>query len=71
MRTRLNRIAHLPGISMFCAAALIWVLTGFALADPELSPRATLGGAKALFVVLAVAITMLAVYRSGLLRRRD
>ena len=54
-----------------CVSALSWVLAGFAVSDPELAARADFGGAKTLFVVLAVLMTLMALYRSGLLRSRD
>ena len=61
----------MPGITLLCVSLLTWVLAGFAVADPELAPRAAYGGAKTLFVVLAVLMTLMALYRSGLLRSRD
>ena len=61
----------MPGFTIGCVAVFTWVLAGFALSDPELSPREFLGGSKALFVVLASLMTLLTVYRSGLLRSRD
>ena len=54
-----------------CLAVLSWILAGFGIADPDLSPNAVLGGAKALLVVLAVLLTLLAVYQSGWLGTRD
>ncbi len=61
----------MPGITLLCVVVLSWVLAGFAIADPELAARADYGGAKTLFVVLAVLMTLMALYRSGLLRSRD
>ncbi|MDE2967115.1 MAG: hypothetical protein OXS30_06470 [Chloroflexota bacterium] len=68
---RLQRVAQLPGFTVGCVALLAWILVGFALADPDLSPKATLGGAKALFVVMAVLLTLLMLYRVRLYRSRD
>jgi len=61
----------MPGFTFMCVSALSWVLAGFAVSDPELAARADFGGAKTLFVVLAVLMTLMALYRSGLLRSRD
>lgn len=68
---RLQRVARLPGFTVGCIAILAWILVGFALTDPDLSPNATLGGAKALFVVMAVLLTLLMLYRVRLHRSRD
>ena len=62
---------RLRKLSTVLVAALCWILVGFALSDPELSPRAFLGGAKALFVVLAVLMTLWAGYRINRDRQRD
>jgi hypothetical protein len=71
MRHLIDRIAQTPGLTVGCVTILVWVLVGFALADPELSPRAPLGGAKALFVVLGVVMTLLTLYRLRVRRKRD
>lgn len=68
---RLQRVARLPGFTAGCVALLAWILVGFAVADPELSRNATLGGAKALFVLMAVLLTLLMLYRVRLHRSRD
>ena len=52
-------------------ALALWTITGFALTDSELSPKAFLGGAKAMFVVLSVLMTLIALRRAGLFGRRD
>ena len=67
----LQRIAQMPGLTVGCATVLCWVLTAFALADPDLSPQADLGGAKALFVVFAVLMTLLTVWKATARRRSD
>lgn len=71
IHNRLQRLARLPGFTVGCVALLAWVLTGFALADPDLSPKAFLGGAKALFVAMAVLLTLVMLYRVRLYRSRD
>ena len=68
---QLQRISRLPGFTVGCIVILAWTLAGFAIADPELSPNAALGGAKALFVVMAVLLTLLMLYRVRLHRSRD
>lgn len=68
---QIQRIARLPGFTVGCVALLAWVVTGFALTDPDLSPGAFLGGAKALFVVIAVVLTLLMLYRVRIYRTRD
>jgi len=68
---RMQRVSQLPGFTVGCVAILAWVVTGFALTDPELSPGAFLGGAKALFVVMAVLLTLLMLNRVRLHRSRD
>lgn len=71
MKDLIDRIARTPGLTIGCVTILVWVLVGFALADPELSPRAPLGGAKALFVVIGILMTLLTLYRLNLFRSRD
>ncbi len=71
MANLLRRIAEVPGLTLGCATVLCWVLTAFALADPDLSENATLGGAKALFVVFAVLMTLLTVWKATARRRSD
>ena len=71
MADLLRRISGIPGLTMGCAAVLCWVLTAFALADPNLSENAALGGAKALFVVFAVLLTLLTVWKATARRRSD
>ena len=71
MQVLIQRIARIPGLTIGCITVLCWVLTAFAIADPDLSPKATLGGAKALFLVLAILMTILTVYRLRLFRSRD
>lgn len=66
-----RRIARTPGLTVGCLAVLCWVLAGFALADPDLSAKAALGGAKALFIVLAVLMTLLTIYKSRIFAGRD
>ena len=67
----LRRIAQIPGLTVGCLTILCWVLAGFALADPDLSDKAALGGAKALFIVLAILMTLLTIYRSRIFASRD
>ena len=67
----IQRLARTPGLTVGCLAILCWVLAGFALADPDLSGGAVLGGAKALFVVLAVLMTLLTIYKSRIFASRD
>ena len=65
-----ERLARLRGLAAISVAVLCWVVTAFALMDSELSPGAFLGGAKALFVVLAVLMTLVAGFRARIFRRR-
>ncbi len=67
----IRRIAQIPGLTVGCLSVLCWVLVGFALADPDLSAKAALGGAKALFIVLAVLMTLLTIYKSKIFAGRD
>lgn len=71
MNHLINRLASTPGLGIACLTVLCWVLAGFAVADPNLSPGAALGGAKLLFVVLAVLMTLLTMYKSRILTNRD
>ncbi len=71
MQAVFKRIARIPGLTIGCITILSWVITAFAVADPDLSPNAALGGAKAMFVVLAVLMTILMMYRMRLFRNRD
>lgn len=71
MRDRLIRMARIPGLTALVVALALWAITGFALTDSELSPKAFLGGAKAMFVVLSVLMTLIALNRMGLFGRRD
>ena len=71
MRNQLNRLARTPGLTAMVVALALWTLTGFAVTDSELSPKAFLGGAKAMFVVLSVLMTLIALKRAGLFGRRD
>ena len=67
----MQRLSRVPGFTVGCVALLAWVITGFALADSDLSPGAFLGGAKALFVLMAVVLTLLMLYRIRAYRNRD
>lgn len=69
MRDLLDQARRLRMISTLLLAAFCWVLAGFALADPELSPNAFLGGAKALIVFMAALMTLWAAYRFNRRRR--
>ncbi len=71
MRDQLSRLARTPGLTAVVVALALWTVTGFALIDSELSPKAFLGGAKAMFVVLSVLMTLIALNRMGLFGRRD
>jgi len=71
MRNQLSRLARTRGLTAVVVALALWTVTGFALTDPELSPKAFLGGAKAMFVVLSVLMTLVALHRAGLIGRRD
>ena len=71
MTELIQRITKFPGLTVGCLTVLCWVLAGFALADPDLSEKAALGGAKALFVVLAVLMTLLTIYKSRIFASRD
>lgn len=71
MRDRLILMARIPGLTALVVALALWAITGFALTDSELSPKAFLGGAKAMFVVLSVLMTLIALNRMGLFGRRD
>lgn len=71
MRDQLIRMARIPGLTALVVALALWAITGFALTDSELSPKAFLGGAKAMFVVLSVLMTLIALNRMGLFGRRD
>ena len=71
MRDQLARLARTPGLTAVVVALVLWTVTGFALTDPELSPKAFLGGAKAMFVALSVLVTLIALQRAGLFGRRD
>ncbi len=64
-----QRASRLRILSTLLIAVFCWVLAGFALADPDLSPNAFLGGAKALFVLMAISMTLWAVYRVTRARR--
>lgn len=64
-----RRASRLQILSTLLIAVFCWVLAGFALADPDLSPNAFLGGAKALFVLMAISITLWAAYRLTRARR--
>ena len=66
-----RRLEQIRGLAAICAAVLCWVIAGFALADGDLSPNAFLGGSKALFVVLAVVMTIVAGVKARVLRRRE
>ena len=66
-----RRLEQIRGLAAICAAVLCWVIAGFALADGDLSPNAFLGGSKALFVVLAVVMTIVAAVKARVLRRRE
>lgn len=66
-----RRLQQVRGLAAICAAALCWVITAFALADSELSPYAFLGGSKALFVLLAIVMTIIAAFKARVLRRRE
>lgn len=65
---RIERLAELRGLTITLFAVLTWVMAGFALADPELSPTEFLGGAKVLFVVFAVLMTLIAGFNLWRLR---
>ena len=71
MIQQFQRLVRLRGLTTVCVMVLCWVLAGFALADPDLSAKADLGGAKALFVALAVLMTLLAIYKIRLFGGRD
>lgn len=71
MRKQLTRLARTPGLTALALALALWAITGFALTDSELSPKAFLGGAKAMFVVISVLVTLIALNRAGLFGRRD
>ena len=58
-----GQLATLRGLTTLMLAVLCWVVAGFALTDDDLSPGAFLGGAKALFVLLAILMTLIATYR--------
>lgn len=66
-----RRLEQLRGLAAICAAVLCWVIAAFAIADSELSPHAFLGGSKALFVLLAIAMTIFAAFKARLIRRRE
>ena len=66
--TRMERLAELRGLTVVLFAVLTWVMAGFALADPELSSTEFLGGAKVLFVVFAVLMTLIAGFNLWRLR---
>ena len=65
---RMARLAEPRGLTIILFAVLCWVMAGFALADPELSPTEFLGGAKVLFVVFAVLMTLIAGFNLWRLR---
>ena len=65
-----RRLEQVRGLAAICAALLCWVIAIFALTDGDLSPNAFLGGSKALFVVLAVVMTVIAAFKARLIRRR-
>ncbi len=69
MERFIQRASRLRILSTVLIAVFCWVLAGFALADPELSPNAFLGGAKALFVLMAISMTLWAAYRVTRARR--
>ena len=69
MERLIQRASRLRILSTVLIAVFCWVLAGFALADSELSPNAFLGGAKALFVLMAISMTMWAAYRITRARR--
>ena len=71
MSDLIRRVAQIPGLTVGCLAVLCWLLAGFALADPGLSAKAALGGAKALFIVLAVVMTLLTIYKLRVFASRD
>lgn len=71
MNDLIQRIAAIPGLTVGCVAILCWVLAGFALADPDLSANEPLGGSKALFIVLALLMTGLTIYKSRIFTNRD
>lgn len=71
MRKQMTRLARIPGLTAVVVALALWAVTGFALTDSELSPKAFLGGAKAMFVVLSILMTLIALHRAGLFGRRD
>ena len=71
MPNLLQRISRIPGLTAGCVTILCWVLTAFALADPDLSEQAFLGGAKALFVAFAVIMTLITVWKATAGRRSD
>ena len=66
-----ERASRIRVLSTVLIAGFCWVLAGFALADPDLSPNAFLGGAKALFVFMAIGMTLLAAYRVHRGRRAE
>ncbi len=69
MQRLAERASRIRMLSTALIAVCFWVLAGFALADPELSPNAFLGGAKALFVFMAIGMTLWAAYRFNRGRR--
>lgn len=70
-RLTAHRLAQIRGLAAICAAVLCWVIVAFAIADSDLSPNAFLGGSKALFVILAVVMTVIAAFKARLIRRRE
>lgn len=66
-----RRLEHVRGLAAICLAALCWVAAGFALADDNLVPYGPfLGGPKALYVIFALVMTIVAAYKARILRRR-
>ena len=66
-----RRLEQIRGQAAICAAVLCWIIAAFAIADGDLSPNAFLGGSKALFVILAVVMTVVAAFKARLIRRRE
>ena len=71
MRNQLTRLVRTPGLTAVVVTIALWAVTGIALTDAELSPKAFLGGAKAMFVALSVLMTLIALHRTGMFGRRD
>ena len=60
---------RLRNVGSITLVVFAWILAAFALADGDLSSTAFIGGAKALFVFMAAALTLLAGYRATRQRR--